>query len=105
MNRSDLVQLQIVRLMVRLRATIGSITGNHLVVDKLTGEEGKRRVERVSDFILAELGDEDALKRMGKTLKEALAAQKAKALPEPSDSVGRELSKVAANAMKTAGMT
>ena len=104
MQRSDLVRLQIVRLMVRLRATIGSITGNHKVVDKLTGDEGKRRVERISDFILAELGDEDALRRMAKTLKEAQAAQKAKAMPEPTDSVGRQLGMVAANAMKSAGM-
>jgi hypothetical protein len=104
MNRSDLVRLQIVRLMVRLRATIGSITGNHLVVDRLTGEEGKRRVERISDFILAELGEEGALKRMAATLKAAAAAEKAKTMPEPTDSVGRELGKVASNAMKSAGM-
>jgi len=104
MNRSDLVKLQIVRLMVRLRATIGSITGNHKVVDLLSSEDGKRRVERITDFILAELGEEDAVKRMSRVLKEAQQAQKSKGLPDPTDSIGSELKGVAGRAMKSAGM-
>jgi hypothetical protein len=74
-QRVDLVRRLIMSLLRMLRGTVGNIAGNTEVVDRLTGPEGVARGERIADFICAELGDEDSLKRMGPALKAAAKAQ------------------------------
>ncbi len=84
---------------MRVRSTAGAIQGNTAVVDALTGSEGKKRAHRIADFILAELGDDEAGKRMAKALKEAARAQ-AEAPQAGSDSASQQVGQL----LNAAGM-
>lgn len=103
-QRVDLVRLQIMRLLVMLRGTIGQIPGNTEVVDRLSHAEGRARGERIIDYICAELGDEDAAKRMAGALKAALKAEASKPPGAPQDSAAEQMQASSDLATKAAGM-
>jgi hypothetical protein len=81
MKQVELVRKHITMSILRLRSYVSCIEGNTLVVDRLRGDEGEKRLARIIQFILKELGHdeastpvENAASHVRRTLKKASAS-------------------------------